>query len=172
MRAWTLLAACLATGIAAAGTPPPAYLRVAANTGIDPALLYAIAATESARPRYPHPWPWTANISGQAYYYDSRQALYQRLHTELSQGNDRFDVGLMQINWHHNDQLFHSLWQATDPAQNLLIGAQYLQHLFKRSGDMDMAIALYHVGSFSTPARKRRGRQYLGRVRQRLGMSS
>ena len=166
-----LVALCLIAG-AATATPPPAYVRVAASTGIDPAVLYAIAATESTRPRYPHPWPWTANISGRAHYYESRQALYRRLHTELAQGNDRFDVGLMQINWHHNDQLFRSLWQATDPAQNLLVGAQHLRHLLQRSGNLDTAIALYHVGSLSTPARQQRGRQYLGRVRQRLEVAS
>ncbi|HFD80627.1 MAG TPA: lytic transglycosylase [Gammaproteobacteria bacterium] len=159
-------ALCL-IGANAHAAPPAAYREVAGAVGLQPSLLYAVARTESARAHYPHPWPWTANIRGQGYYYPSRQALYQALRRELARGNDRFDVGLMQINWHANAHWFASLWEATDPRKNLAAGARHLQTLSRRYG-LDRAIALYHVGSMTTAERRRRGQQYRVRVQRNL----
>lgn len=167
----TLSICALSSGVRAA-TPPTAYQQVAATVGLQPAVLYAVAGAESTRPHYPHPWPWTANIRGQGHYYPTRQALYQALRRELANGNDDFDVGLMQISWHYHARWFATLWQATDPRTNLTAGARHLRTLVSRSGHLDTAIALYHVGSLSTASRIRRGQHYLARVHQQMEMGT
>ncbi len=158
----------LAAGAATAQNKQPlpaAYLKYAAAAQIPPHLLYAVAVQESNRKGFAHPWPWTANIAGKAYYFNSRIELYQALSRYLQSGKNNFDVGLMQINWRYNAALFGGdLWQATDPYQNLAAGARYLKQLKQTHGTWPLAVAHYHVGNPNTPSRRARAERYRSSV--------
>ncbi|MCF6231105.1 MAG: transglycosylase SLT domain-containing protein [Gammaproteobacteria bacterium] len=144
---------------------PAAYSKFAVNSGVPPHLLYAVAATESSRAGYAHPWPWTANIAGKAYYFNSRPELYKKLYRYLKSGKNNFDVGLMQINWRFNSALFaKNLWRATDPYHNLAAGAGHLGHLYKKHGNWKAAVAYYHVGHQATTKQTTRAKRYQSRV--------
>ena len=62
---------------------PVGYRNVAEERGIPPALLYAVALTESAKkvgsPAVVRPWPWTLNIAGRGFFFDSRLAAWKVL---------------------------------------------------------------------------------------------
>lgn len=144
---------------------PDAYTRYGNQYGVPPKLLYAIAKTESARPGKPHPWPWTANVEGKAFYYERRLDLYKALEKLVEDENFNFDVGVMQISWKWNADLFGGdLWAATDPTTNLEAGARHLSKLRQKTGSFNTAVALYHVGSMNTENRKKRALAYNTRV--------
>ena len=62
---------------------PADYRSVAAESGIPYTLLYAVALTESGQQmtstQVYRPWPWTLNVAGQGYFFESRQAAWQAL---------------------------------------------------------------------------------------------
>ena len=144
---------------------PPGYRAVAEAYGIPPALFYAVALTESEAPGIGKPWPWTANVEGEGYYFESRQALYDHLNGLLQQGRTNFDVGPGQINWRWNAGLFDSLWQATDPYVNLEIAAAMIRGYYRETGSFDAAVGKYHAPNNPTNAAR-----YQSRVRQRLAL--
>ncbi|RUM93766.1 MAG: lytic transglycosylase [Thiothrix sp.] len=151
---------------------PSAY-RVAGNKYQIPSmLLYAIACQEATRRGYAHPWPWTANIAGKAYYFDSRTALYGALKKVLDKGHKNFDVGLMEINWGYNAGYFGGdLWAATDPYQNIDAGAQHLKSLKDKHGTFEVAVGIYHAGEPDTLKRRQRATNYRERVRNWLALN-
>jgi len=160
--------ALLAAGAAGAQGKPPlpaAYIKYATAAGVPPHLLYAVAVQESSRQGFAHPWPWTANIAGKPYYFDSRAELYRALSRYLQSGKNNFDVGLMQINWRFNAALLDGdLWQATDPYRNLAAGARLLKRLHQKHGSWERAVAHYHVGNPNTPTRRARAARYRNSV--------
>ena len=156
-------------GTTYAQTIPEAYVEVASQTGLPAQVLYAIAKTESSRSGVPHPWPWTANFKGKAAYFASREALFDALKAKLDTGDDYFDIGIMQVNWHYNAVLFDGdLWSATDPVVNLTVGAKHLKSLYKKTGSLESAISLYHTGNLKTPARIKRAWRYRYNVYKHL----
>jgi len=149
---------------------PSAYVKIAKQYQINPHVLYAVARAESTRPRYPHPWPWTANINGKGYYFKSRDGLYRALKKQILLGRRNFDVGIMQISWKYNAHLFDGdLWSATDPYTNIAAGALHLNHLLSKHKSYARAIGLYHTGSTNTSTRKARADRYTRRVFAYLG---
>ncbi len=82
---------------------PFGYRAVAAERGIPHTVFYAMALTESGKQvelvdDY-RPWPWTLNVAGRGYFYDSRVAAWQALTALLERGKRSIDIGLMQVNW-------------------------------------------------------------------------
>lgn len=150
-----------------AGAPcvPPAYQSLATSERVPADLLYAIALTESARPRARGrtlPWPWTLNISGKAYYYNSRKETYRALVEELRKGNDRVAVGLMQLYWRAQHRALRSdAWAAVDPYHNIRMGARYLRDRWEARQNWWEATGEYHVGPNGS---RRIAKQYRGRV--------
>jgi len=148
---------------------PPAYKNVGQRHNVPPALLFAIALTESKHARYHQPWPWTANVKGRSFYFQSRELLYRHLTRELSSGNTHFDVGPMQINWRwHAYRFDDDLWNATNPYLNLEAGARYLKELHRRFGSYNRAVGAYHTGPSNTSAARGRAERYSRRVAQHL----
>ncbi len=144
---------------------PPAYRSVAAEYSVPPALLYSVALTESGN-RYHGsrlPWPWTVNHGGKGIYFDTRQEAYDYLSQILKEGQSNFDVGLMQVNWRWNKQVFPSLWEALDPHTNLRGGASILRENYLRLGTFEAAVGAYHSPGDST-----RANAYRERVRDSL----
>ncbi len=144
---------------------PPVYREVADKYGIDPQLLYAIALVESERSYQGMigPWPWTLNISGKPFYFDSRQAAYDRLAIELQQHqNENIAIGPMQIYWRYNKRYFTDAWSALDPYQNIDVGAQILLFFSTQRGSMEEA-----VGAYYSPNKPHKAAQYQTKVRDK-----
>ena len=160
----TLGLACLP---APASGPPPGYVQVAQEYGLPPEALYAVALTESARPRASRrlrPWPWTLNVAGEPHYYATRMEAFRALKGYLAQGLRRIDVGLMQVNWRYHEARLRDPWTALDPYYNLRLGAWLLATLARERGDLNEAIGRYHAPG--DPARAARYREHVMRRRR------
>lgn len=147
---------------AAQASVPPAYEAIAQQFGVRGDVLYAIALTESRMTvgkNLTRPWPWTANVEGKPYRFNTRAELTAFLRQHLQKGNPRFDVGLMQISWRHHGRRFARLEDAIDPVTNVQAGADYLRYLLKKTGSLEMAIGMYHTGEAGPVARQNSYRQ-------------
>ena len=94
-------------------TVPPIYTKIAQSFSIDPIVVYAIAKQESNHDlkkrgyhRSYHPWPWTLNIQGTPYRFNTRQQALDKLRIEIKRTNN-IDIGLMQLNWKWHHHRFH-----------------------------------------------------------------
>jgi hypothetical protein len=140
---------------------PSAYRIAAAKHEIPPRLLYAVALAESGRgiETIRRPWPWTLNIAGQGHYFDSRVAAWQALDEALRAGQDRVDVGLMQINWRYHRHSLGNAWMALEPYHNLAVGADILSRCYRERREWWASVGCYHA-----PSNAKRARQYRDRV--------
>lgn len=116
--------------------------------GIPEHLLAAIASTESGR--YHHalglnlPWPWTINVEGKGYFFDTKQEAVNAVQKLHARGVQSIDVGCMQVNLYHHPNAFANLDQAFDPAYNVAYAAQFLTRNFHDEGTWRKATADYH----------------------------
>ena len=144
---------------------PPGYQQVAAEYAIPAQIFYAIALAESGkllgRSTELHPWPWTLNIHGESHFYRERRAAEQALRGALARGEDRVDIGLMQVNWRFHQARFSVPRNALDPYRNLRIAAQILCECHRDQRDWWRAVGCYHA-----PADRVRAAQYQAVVRQ------
>lgn len=142
---------------------PPVYRSVAGQYGIPADLFYAMALTESGYSagdgRGPHPWPWTLNVAGQGRFFATRIDAWRALDATLGDGEDRVDVGLMQINWRYHSTLLKSSWQALEPYRNLRLAAGILKECYRDRHDWWASVGCYHA-----PANSERARRYRDRV--------
>lgn len=145
---------------------PAAYRFFAEQGSIPHSLFYAIALTESGKQIKPkgvyRPWPWTLNIAGRGYYFDSRLAAWRALTNSLRAGEQSIDIGLMQINWHYHHERLGSPWQALEPFHNLRVGARILQTCYATRKDWWASVGCYH-----SPSNPQRAEQYRRRVESR-----
>ena len=70
---------------------------------IDPYLLFAVAIAESQKKINDHSftaWPWTLNVAGKAYYFDTKKEAVDFISTSIQDGVKpvKIDVGMFQIN--------------------------------------------------------------------------
>ena len=142
---------------------PGDYRSVAAESGIPYTLLYAVALTESgkqvASTQVYRPWPWTLNVAGQGYFFESRQVAWQALMAWLDKGKRSIDVGLMQVNWRYHQARLGTPWQALDPYFNLRVGAAILRDCYITRQDWWASVGCYH-----SPSNPQRAEQYRRRV--------
>ncbi len=125
-------------------------------------LLAAIATTESGR-YHPGlgmsvPWPWTINVEGKGYYFNSKAEAMAEAKRLLGKGSRSIDVGCMQVNLKHHPDAFSDLNQAFDPETNVAYAATFLRSNYASLGDWAKATAAYHS---RTP---RFGQEYLSRI--------
>ncbi|MBO0712127.1 MAG: transglycosylase SLT domain-containing protein [Acetobacteraceae bacterium] len=111
-------------------------------------LLAAIGQVESGR-RDPvtgrvDPWPWTINVEGQGFFYESKADAIAAVRALQTRGIQSIDVGCMQVNLMHHRDAFASLEQAFDPAANTQYAAHFLNQLRGQTKDWQKAAALYH----------------------------
>ena len=127
---------------------PALYRTVAAEYGIPPLLLYAIACVESTTPladRTVKPWPWTLSINAAPYYYATQTEALAALHWARQRPVKQLGIGLMQIEWRYHRQRLPDLASALDPAFNLRTGAAILRTEYRNAGgDWDLAVKRYH----------------------------
>ncbi|MDX2113235.1 MAG: transglycosylase SLT domain-containing protein [Alphaproteobacteria bacterium] len=137
----------------------PRYER---EYGIPNHLLSAIASTESGRYhrglKITVPWPWTINVEGKGYYFDSKQEAIAAVKRYRAKGARSIDVGCMQVNLLHHPEAFASLEQAFDPAVNVAYAASFLRNLYEEEKSWKTAASHYHS---KTPSR---GTAYAGNV--------
>ena len=111
-------------------------------------LLAAIASTESGRYHRELglnlPWPWTINVEGKGYFFDTKAEAIKAVQNFQSRGIQSIDVGCMQVNLHHHPEAFANLEQAFDPAYNVAYAAQFLKNNFTQEGSWRKAAADYH----------------------------
>lgn len=125
-------------------------------------LLAAIATTESGRWHeglgMSVPWPWTINVEGKGYYFDSKAEAIAQVQKLLASGKQSIDVGCMQVNLKHHPRAFADLNQAFDPVTNVAYAAKFLRDNYNGSQDWIKATAAYHS---KTP---QHGERYLGQI--------
>lgn len=130
---------------------PSGYVNVARAHGVPPSVLYAISRAESDRADRKNggrkPWPWTLNVDGASYYFDTRQDAYEALRKHAGAGR-MVDVGPAQVSWNYHHGRLGDMWKALDPYHNLTVGAQILREMFEVSCDPRCdwwkAIGMYH----------------------------
>lgn len=127
-----------------------------------PHLLGVIALVESGR-RDPAgkgvgPWPWTINVNGTGFFFDSKEQAVAAVQALQTQGVQSIDVGCMQVNLFHHPRAFPSLDAAFDPQSNVAYAARFLRGLYVQTGTWPRAAAAYHS---QTPEL---GADYLRRV--------
>jgi hypothetical protein len=153
-----LIAALLLSSAAYAGDIPEGYIRVASAHQIPPEALYSVSLTESSRklPQGTRPWPWTINVAGKGYRYESRLIAWQALLVFMKQHPlKRIDVGIAQVNLGWNGHRFTSSWHAFDPYANLNAAATILRECWERKpGSWLDAAGCYHHPAGGKPARR------------------
>ncbi len=145
------------------GVVPEGYRNIAAEQGIPHTIFYAIALTESAtqidKTNLQRPWPWTLNVAGHGYFYNSRHAAWRALKDWLHKGRRSIDIGLMQVNWRYHQERLGTPWQALNPYHNLRVGAAVLKACYQRRQDWWSSVGCYH-----SPSNPRRADRYRRRV--------
>lgn len=125
-------------------------------------LLAAISTTESGRWHkglgMAVPWPWTINVDGKGYYFDTKAEAIAQVQRLMAQGKRSIDVGCMQVNLKHHAGAFPDLNQAFEPQANVAYAARFLRTNYNDLGDWIKATAAYHSRT------EARGKQYLGQI--------
>lgn len=122
--------------------------EVAAQAGVDPGLLYALALSESSRrlgKRGHSPWPWVIRTPRGGYWFDSRDAARRGLGAVLAQWPARrVDVGAAQINvgWHRHR--FSDPAKLLDLRYNLHTAARILADSVASTRDPILGLGRYH----------------------------
>ncbi len=157
---------------------PSAYTMIAGATGVPPDVLYAVASQESNRKiqgsRY-RPWPWTLNVAGKSYYYESKDAACRALHIALAAHDaKRVDVGIAQINLGWNPNAFAWPCQGLDPYLNLRTAGRILRNHYNASGSWAVAAGLYHhpAGGAIAAKYQRSVEQRLKKINQQLQVAT
>lgn len=122
-------------------------------------VIGAIAQNESKYKGYP--WPWTLNVHGKPYYFETRKQAHDFVLLLLKNGIQSFDVGLTQINWKYHSHRFKSPWDALNPVLNIQTSKEILTDLIKKTGNLERAIACYH-----NCVDKKLGQKYLDNFRR------
>ena len=142
---------------AAASRRPTAQPEPACVASIDAAprpammpvqMLHAISAVESGRidpaTHRAAPWPWTINVNGVGYFYESKAQVVAAVGLLQAAGIRSIDVGCMQVNLMYHPDAFASLDTAFDPATNVAYAIRFLSSLYHQTGSWPTAAAAYH----------------------------
>ncbi|MBO0710790.1 MAG: lytic transglycosylase domain-containing protein [Acetobacteraceae bacterium] len=118
------------------------------SAALPPRLLEAIAQVESGRPDpasgRSRPWPWTINVAGTGYYFESAPEAVAFVKSLQDKGVRSIDVGCMQVNLLYHPEAFSNLDEAFDPHANVQYAIRFLQTLYHEVGNWPTAVGLYH----------------------------
>lgn len=132
------------TGYWHCSSPIALFEGPAASTRTHPAILMSVAQTESRRGQAMPYWPWTLNVGGRGYYFDSREDAYSAIQWLLRNGYRNFDIGLAQTNWRWHGHRYASPWDALQPHTNLEVAGAILREHYDRTGSWETAVRHYH----------------------------
>ncbi|MEM0944334.1 MAG: lytic transglycosylase domain-containing protein [Pseudomonadota bacterium] len=164
----------LALGGQALAAPDPAALcdqaaaAASARHGVPLDVMRAITRTETGRSRGGvfSPWPWTVNMEGAGYWFDSQADALAFAKTHHARGARSFDVGCFQINYRWHGEAFEGVPAMFDPAQNADYAARFLSDLYAETGAWEKAAGHYHS---RTPDLAKRYRARFAEIRADLG---
>ena len=115
-------------------------------------LVPSIARVESGRldasTGKVRPWPWTINVEGAGYFFETKAEVIAAVQALQSKGKRSIDVGCMQVNLMHHPTAFADLDEAFDPGANARYAVKFLTALYQQTRDWPLATAWYHS---STP---------------------
>lgn len=118
------------------------FARVKQATGVHELTLYGLAMNES---RYKNrPWPWTLNIGGKGYRFDTKEQAWAVAEKLLKSGYVNFDIGITQTSWKYNGRRYRSTWEALDPLTNMLVAANILIENYNETRDVNKSVGYYH----------------------------
>ncbi|EIL5288729.1 transglycosylase SLT domain-containing protein [Salmonella enterica subsp. enterica serovar Worthington] len=146
---------------------PQAYRVIAAAERVPAESLYSLAMAESTRKTAwgSKPWPWTINVAGKGYHFETREEAFAALLGFMQRYPlKRIDVGVAQVNLGWNGHLFPSFRDAFDPYTNLRAAARILRACYDaQPGSWIKAAGCYHHPDGGKPAAK-----YMAIVRRKL----
>lgn len=167
MVASGLLLASAAHSAPALQVVPDAYREIAAAERVPAESLYSLAMAESTRSTAwgAKPWPWTINVAGRGYHFDTREEAFTALLGFMQRWPlKNIDVGLAQVNLGWNGHFFATYRDAFDPYTNLRAAARILRACYDaRPGSWLQAAGCYHH-----PAGGRHAATYMAIVRRKL----
>lgn len=137
---------CAPPALADAALCDAAARNAAQDTGVSLALLRAIMLAESGRDMGDGraAWPWTLQSQGQGHWLASSENALAMARDLIAGGETNIDLGCFQINLHWHGQAFPSLEAMLDPDTNARYAADYLQELYRQTGDWRSAAGAYH----------------------------
>ena len=130
----------------------------AANNGaMPPDVLLALTLVETGRNKGGafQPWPWTVNMEGKGYWFDTRAEAVDFVTESYSAGARSFDIGCFQINHRWHGEAFTSFNQMFDPLDNATYAAEFMTSLFQEGGSWSWAAGAYHSRTVSLAAKYR-----------------
>ncbi|WP_319825065.1 transglycosylase SLT domain-containing protein [Thalassovita sp.] len=118
----------------------------AARTGVPVDVMKALTRTETGRRRQQslQPWPWTVNMEGQGYWFDTAEEAKAFVYERFKTGARSFDVGCFQINYKWHGASFGSIDQMFDPQINAAYAAKFLYSLKTDGETWISAAGAYH----------------------------
>lgn len=125
---------------------PALYVQVANEHGIPAKVLYGVALTESRKKLTNgnvRPWPWTLNVEGKAYFYNSSEQACLAL-TRFLTTTSIVDIGLTQQNWRYQGEHFVSPCSVLEPRTNLNHAAKLLKQGYLVHGSWLDAAGWFH----------------------------
>lgn len=162
------VSARVAPGVGAPALCIEAAREAAERHGVPVNVMLAITLVETRRTvnGVSGPWPWTLNIEGKGYWYETRSEALSHAERVLAQGRRLIDLGCFQLNFRWHGGNFATADQMLEPALSADYAARFLSGLHAETGDWIRAAGLYHS---RTPLHSRRYRGLVGRALARLG---
>ncbi|MCH1929698.1 hypothetical protein L9G16_05840 [Shewanella sp. A25] len=145
---------------------PDDFLQIGQDCGVPPAVLYAIALTETGiaiQSSKTAAWAHSINWQGKGYRFKTRDETYRFAQKLISEGNTLFDIGVMQVNWRWHNERVSSLWDLTDSQTNIKIACDLVTEGYQTKRNWLWAAGYYHAPYNTANARK-----YMRKYRSRL----
>jgi len=129
-----------------------------AQTAVPLEVLLAVTRNETGRKRNgrTEPWPWTVNMEGDGFWFDTEDQAQAFVFEHFKIGARSFDVGCFQINYKWHGAAFNSIEEMFDPTHNAIYAAQFLSSLYEETGDWLEAVGAYHSRTPEYAARYKR----------------
>ncbi|MEL6478752.1 MAG: lytic transglycosylase domain-containing protein [Pseudomonadota bacterium] len=138
------------------------------SSGVPVDVLRALTRTETGRKMAGRlrPWPWTVNMEGAGFWFDTREEALEFALRHHARGARSFDVGCFQINYRWHGEAFESIEMMFDPQKNAEYAAKFIGDLHRESGQWAIAAGHYHS---RTPSLSKKYRDRFNRIRTALG---
>lgn len=145
-----------------------AAIEAADRYGVPRAVMIAITLVETRTKRsgVSGAWPWTVNVAGKGFWFDSRAAALIHAQRTLAKGKKSFDVGCFQLNYKWHGKHFNSIDHMFEPGPSSAYAARFVKDLHRETGDWIKASGLYHS---RTPKHSKRYRKLVARTIARMG---
>lgn len=134
-----------------------AAVTASTRANMPPEVLLALTLVETGRSRGGEfkPWPWTVNMEGKGYWFDTRIEAVRFVTDSYANGARSFDVGCFQINHRWHGEAFTSFDQMFDPVDNAIYASEFMTSLYNEGGSWSWAAGAYHSRTTSLAAKYR-----------------